>query len=168
MNMTEWFREQLAAEADRSRRVLAHVPVGREEWAPHERSMAFGRLAGLVATMPSWIPMIVEQDDLELAPPEGRAEEPPLRGGTELVAAHDTAVARADAVLAATTDDHLVKPWRLLVEGAPVSEAPRFVVLRDTFCHLAHHRGQLTVYLRLADAPVGATYGPSADDATFG
>ena len=65
------------------------------------------------------------------------------------------------------TDERLTKPWRLLVSGRVVSEEPRHVVLRDTFMHLAHHRGQLTVYLRLNGAPVPAIYGPSADDTKF-
>jgi uncharacterized damage-inducible protein DinB len=66
-----------------------------------------------------------------------------------------------------TTEEHLMKPWRLLVSGRVVNEEPGHVVLRDTFTHLAHHRGQLTVYLRLNDVPVPAIYGPSADDARF-
>jgi uncharacterized damage-inducible protein DinB len=70
--------------------------------------------------------------------------------------------------LASTNDEHLLKPWRLLVAGQVVSEDPRHVVLRDAvFNHLAHHRGQLTVYLRLNGAPVPSIYGPSADEKTF-
>jgi uncharacterized damage-inducible protein DinB len=83
------------------------------------------------------------------------------------VAAMDKNVADARQVLEGTTDDHLMTTWKLLVAGKVVSEDQRYVVLRDTFMHLAHHRGQLTVYLRLNDAPVPSIYGPSADDTSF-
>jgi uncharacterized damage-inducible protein DinB len=79
----------------------------------------------------------------------------------------DEGAADARKALAGTTDEHLMKPWRLLVAGRVVSEEPRHVVLRDLFAHLAHHRGQLTVYLRLNNVPVPAIYGPSADEAKF-
>ena len=79
----------------------------------------------------------------------------------------DEGVAQARDALAGTTDEHLLTPWRLLVAGRVVSQQPRYVVVRDTFAHLAHHRGQLTVYLRLNDVLVPAIYGPSADDARF-
>jgi len=83
------------------------------------------------------------------------------------VQALDEGVAQARDALAGTTDEHLLTPWRLLVAGRVVSQQPRYVVVRDTFAHLAHHRGQLTVYLRLNDVLVPAIYGPSADDARF-
>ena len=86
----------------------------------------------------------------------------------ELLKAHEDAVAKGRAALRNTTDEHLMTPWRLLVGGQVVMENLRHVVLADTFMHLAHHRGQLTVYLRLLGAPVPAIYGPSADDNSFG
>ncbi len=168
MKVTEWLRAQLEAEAPLTRRALERIPEGREDWKPHERSMALGQLARLVATMPSWVGMIVDGDELDINPPGGsKYTPPPLHTSAELVKAHDAAVAQASEALAHTTDSHLAKPWRLLVAGKVVSEQPRHVVLRDTFMHLAHHRGQLTVYLRLNDVPVPAIYGPSADDARF-
>ena len=85
----------------------------------------------------------------------------------ELRETHDGAVAKALAALGATNDAHLKTPWRLLVAGHVVSESPREVVIADTFTHLAHHRGQLSVYLRLAGEMVPSIYGPSADDRTF-
>ena len=167
--MTEWFQGQLEAEAGRTRRALERTPEGREEWKPHEKSMPLGRLAMLVARMASWVPMIINRDDLDLSPVSGaNYNQPPLRTRSELLKAVDEGVAEARTALANTNDDHLLKPWRLLVAGKVVSEEPRHVVLRDTFAHLAHHRGQLTVYLRLNDVPVPAIYGPSADDARFG
>src|SRR5262249_14967107 len=151
---------QLDAEAPRTRRTLEQAPQGRDDWKPHDKSMAFGRLAQLVATMPSWLTLIVNQDALDLNPPGGgsNVSQKPLHTSAELVAAHDAAVSDARAALRATSDDHLQKPWRLMVSGNVVSEQPRHIVIRDTFMHLAHHRGQLTVYLRLNNQTVPAIY----------
>ncbi|MGE5244214.1 MAG: DinB family protein [Betaproteobacteria bacterium] len=168
MKMADLLLAQLDAEAPRTRRALEAVPTGRDDWKPHDKSMAFGRLAMLVARMPSWITMIIDKDELDLNPPGGsNLDQTPLRTSAELVRAHDEAVAQARKSIAGVSEDRLTKPWKLLVSGRVVSEEQRFVVLRDTFMHLSHHRGQLTVYLRLTGAPVPAIYGPSADDTRF-
>jgi uncharacterized damage-inducible protein DinB len=169
MKLTDVFLAQLEKEAPRSRRTLERVPEGRDEWKPHDKSMAFGRLAMLVAQMPSWIGMIVKQDQLDLNPPGGGSNisQRPLRTSRELVEAHDAGIKDARAALEGATEEHLMKTWRLLVSGNVVSEDARHVVLRDTFMHLSHHRGQLTVYLRLTGQSVPAIYGPSADDTSF-
>jgi hypothetical protein len=169
MKMIDLFQSQLNDEAGRTRSALERTPEGRDDWKPHEKSMPLGRLAMLVARMPSWIPLVVNQDELDLNPPGGGSniDQHPLRTSGELVQAMDQGVTQARTALANTTDEHLMKPWRLLVGGRVVSEQPRHVVLRDTFAHLAHHRGQFTVYLRLNDVAVPAIYGPSADDQRF-
>jgi uncharacterized damage-inducible protein DinB len=168
MKMTDQFLAQLDAESRRTRRALERVPEGRDDWTPHQKSMPLGRLAGLIARMPSWISMILERDDLDLKPAAGsNFDQRPLRTPAELVGALDEGVAQAKTALGKVTEEHLLKPWRLLVAGKVVSEDPRHIVLRDTFMHLSHHRGQLTVYLRLCGATVPAIYGPSADDARF-
>jgi uncharacterized damage-inducible protein DinB len=169
MTMKEWFTKQLEAEAPRTRHALERVPEGRDDMKPHEKSMPFGRLAMLCAQMPSWVSLVIDKDELDLNPPGGgsNVDTRPLRTAAELTRAHDENVAKARLSLAGTNDVHLQKPWRLLVAGKVVSEEPREVVLRDTFMHLAHHRGQLTVYLRLNGAPVPAIYGPSADEMSF-
>jgi uncharacterized damage-inducible protein DinB len=168
MEMKDLFLAQLDAETRRTRRALERVPEGREEWKPHEKSMSLGRLAMLIAQMPSWVAMIVHRDDLDLSPASGSSgAPPPLRTAVELIQSVDQGAADARQALSATNDEHLMKPWRLLVRGSVVSEEPRHVVIRDIFAHLAHHRGQLTVYLRLNNVPVPAIYGPSADEARF-
>jgi uncharacterized damage-inducible protein DinB len=131
--------------------------------------MPLGYLATLVATMPTWLAMQVSQDELDLAPPGGEPYRPPAwtRVG-ELLAAHDDAERQAREALEGTSDEHLGTSWRLLVAGRVVAEDPRHTVLGDTFTHLAHHRGQLSVYLRLLDVPLPSIYGPSADDRSFG
>ena len=167
MKFTELFLAELDREGPRTRRALEHVPLGRDDWKPHPKSMPLGRLAGLVAAMPSWVPLIIEQDELDLNPPSGRGQyQQPSTD--KLVEALDQHLVKARESLSATNDDFLMTTsWRLRAGGIVVMEAPRHVVLRDTINHLAHHRGQLTVYLRLNDIPVPAIYGPSADDARF-
>lgn len=168
MKMTEMFLAQLEAEASRTRRALEGTPEGNDDWKPHPKSMPLGSLAMLVARMPSWLAMILNQDELDINPTGGsNISQRPLRTRVELVQALDEGVAEARRALASATEESLLKPWRLLVSGRVVSEDPRHVVVRDTFAHLAHHRGQLTVYLRLNNVPVPAIYGPSADDARF-
>jgi uncharacterized damage-inducible protein DinB len=167
MKFTDLMLAELDREAERTRRALERVPVGRDDWKPHSKSMPLGRLAGLVASMPSWVSLIIDQNELELNPPpgSGQYQQPSM---DKLVDRLDTEVARARESLRKTNDDFLMTTtWRLLVNGTVVLEQPRHVVLRDTLNHLAHHRGQLTVYLRLNEQPVPALYGPSADDQRF-
>jgi uncharacterized damage-inducible protein DinB len=168
MKLTELLAAQLEREAPLSKRALERVPEGKPDWKPHEKSMPLGYLAGLVATMPGWIAMAVLQDELDLKPKAGGGYAPPDTGTTaKLLAAHDDSVTRGLAALRGTSDAHLATPWKLLVSGQVVLDQPRHVVIADTFTHLAHHRGQLTVYLRLNGAAVPSIYGPSADDARF-
>jgi uncharacterized damage-inducible protein DinB len=167
MTFIELYVDELQREAPRTRRALEQVPAGRDDWKPHQKSMPLGRLAGLVASMPSWVSLIVEKEELNLTPPpgQGQVQQP----STEmLVATHDRLVAQAVETLAKTNDEFLyTTKWRLLAGGQVVMNLPRHIVLRDTLNHLAHHRGQLTVYLRLLDQKVPAIYGPSADDQQF-
>lgn len=167
MKLTQLFLEELDREAARTRRALEQVPHDRDDWKPHPKSTPLGRLAGLVASMPSWIPLVIEQDELDLTPPTGGGQYQPPKTSA-LVAALDQHVEKARDVLK-KTDDHflLTTKWRLKAGGKIVMEDLRHVVLRDTINHLAHHRGQLTVYLRLNDCIVPSIYGPTADDQRF-
>ena len=168
MTMTEWFLAELESEAAKSRRVLEQVPTGKRESKPHERSMPFGYLSDLTANILSWVGLAITLDELDIAPKDGSSRRPtPVTTSAEWVAALDKAVAQAREALQKTTDAHLETPWRLLAGGNLAFEQPRLHVIRDTFLHSAHHRGQMTVYLRLLGAKVPALYGPSADDTNF-
>jgi uncharacterized damage-inducible protein DinB len=169
MTMTEWFLAELDSEAAKSRRVLEQVPAGKRTWKPHDRSMEFGYLSELVANIPSWVGMAITLNELDIAPKDGPQHKPaPLNTSAELVAALEKTVAQAREALQKTTDAHLATPWRLLAAGQLALEQPRHDVIRDTFLHSAHHRGQLMVYLRLLGAKVPSVYGPTADDRSFG
>ena len=169
MKMTDLFLAELPREAVGTRRALERVPDGRSDWKPHEKSMSLGRLATLVASMSSWIAIMVNDDDLDFNPPGGsKIARKELGTSYELVEAHEGNVAKAREALANTTDEHLMTAFRFLVAGRVVAEQPRHIMLRDAvFNHLAHHRGQLTVYLRLNNALVPEIYGPTADERSF-
>jgi uncharacterized damage-inducible protein DinB len=168
MLLTELFLAELEREVTRSRRALEQVPAGKYDWKPHDKSMIFGYLAEMVATMPSWIAMMIKQDELDIAPKDGPKHKPaPRNTSGEYVQALDKAAAEARAALAGTSDEHLETTWRLLAGGQVVAETSRHEMIRDTINHWAHHRGQMTVYLRLMGAKVPAIYGPSADDKSF-
>lgn len=165
--ITELLLAELEREAAGTRRALERVPEGREDWKPHEKSMPLGYLAGLVATMPGWIAAMIELDELDVtAPSEYKTRS--LGTTRKLLEAFDRALDKGKAALAATTDEHLMTSWKMLAGGHVVAEMPRYVAIRDSAInHLAHHRGQLTVYLRLNDAPVPSLYGPTADEKGF-
>jgi len=169
MKITELFLDELKREAEGSRRAIERVPEGKNDWKPHEKSMPLGNLARLVADMPSWVAMIINQDELDLSPGGKPMPKPPQwKSRGELLDMLEANVAQARKALEKTSDEHLMTGWKLLVAGKAVVEDPRYVVIRDTvFNHAAHHRGQLTVYLRLLNEPVPAIYGPSADDSRF-
>jgi uncharacterized damage-inducible protein DinB len=169
VKFTEILISDLDREVSPTERALQAVPEGREDWKPHDKSMPLGRLATLVAMMPAWMTMMIEKDEFDIAPPSGGSsqfsQQPKTRA--ERVKTMQDGFAGAKKALQGTNDDHLLKPWRLKAGGKTVVEAPRHVMMRDVLMHMSHHRGQLTVYLRLNNVPVPAIYGPSADDQRF-
>jgi uncharacterized damage-inducible protein DinB len=169
MKLTELFLADLEREIAGTRSALERVPEGHNDWKPHEKSMPLGYLANLVATMPGWIAMMINQDELDMRPKDGNKYQPKqATTKEELLKAFEGSVAEGRKALQSTNDDHLMTPWRFKVAGKIVTEQPRHIMLRDAvFSHLAHHRGQLTVYLRLNSASVPAIYGPSADEGRF-
>ncbi len=168
MKLTELLLEELEPEIDRSRRVLEQVPEGKYDWKPHEKSMPFGYLANLVATMPSWIAMQITRDEMDVAPTDSsKMEQKRMDTSSELLRALDKSAAEARSALGQTTDEHLNASWRLLARGRVVMEASRYKMIQDAINHGSHHRGQMTVYLRLLGAKVPAIFGPSADEKSF-
>jgi len=168
MNTRDFLVAELNREVERSRRALEQVPQGKSDWKPHDKSMAFGYLANMVATIPMWVMMQINQDELDIAPKDGgKFEMKQLDTSAEYIEALDKAAAGAREAFEKISDEHLMKNWQLKAGGNVVAEAPRYEMVQDTMLHWAHHRGQMTVYLRLMGAKVPAIYGPSADDKEF-
>jgi len=168
MTLKDFLLAEINREVERSRRALEQAPASKYDWKPHEKSMIFGYLANMVATMPMWVALQINQDELDVAPADGgRMEQKRLDGSDDLLKALDNAAAAARAAFEKATDDHLKTNWKLKARGNVVMEAPRYEMIQDTINHWAHHRGQMTVYLRLMGAKVPALYGPSADDTRF-
>jgi len=170
MTTKDYLLDELNREAARSRRVLEHVPDGKWDWKPHERSMICGYLANMVATIPTWIALEVTRDELDVAPKDGSSSMKMEKNDTssKLTAALDKAADEARDALRKSTDEQLAATWQLKAGGQTVQKAPRFEMIQDTINHWSHHRGQLTVYLRLMGATVPSIYGPTADDKSFG
>lgn len=170
MDLTSLLLAAFDREVDRSRRVLEHIPDGDHyDWKPHERSMPFGYLADLVATIPTWIALQLTGDELDIMPEGGSSvRREPHRTRESLLTALADSSAKARAALLQASPDHLDAEWRLKAKGIVVQSHERSLMIEDTLLHWAHHRGQLTVYLRLLGSTVPALYGPSADDQSFG
>jgi uncharacterized damage-inducible protein DinB len=151
------------AEMQITRRVLARVPSDKGTWKPHAKSFPMGHLAQLVSWMPGWIGQTLREPVLDL----GKAGSYSFETTDTLLSGFDAAVQAARAALQETSAEALAATWSLTMGGQVLWTAPRRVVVRNHLNHLIHHRAQLTVYLRLNDIPVPATYGPSADERTF-
>jgi uncharacterized damage-inducible protein DinB len=166
MLLKRYFLEQLEREAAASRKVVERVPEGQNSWKPHERSMELGLLAALVATMPGWLTLMIDRDELDLDDPSSSSfRTKPVETRAELLRLLDQGLSNSRTALENTTEAHLQTSWRLKMNGQVLSDGPRYSSIADgALSHLAHHRGQLTVYLRLNEAKVPAIYGPSADE----
>lgn len=145
---------------------LAAIPDDKLDWKPHAKSYTLRELGGHLANIPAWTAMTLQQDELDVAPPgdeEGYVV-PPASSAAEMVATLEQNVAEAREVILATSDETYMTDWTLLAGGEEKFTAPRIGVVRSFILdHMIHHRGQLTVYLRLLDVPVKQTYGPTAD-----
>lgn len=160
--MTESLIAEVRREAESTRRVLVRVPDDRLSWAPHPKSMTLGLLALHVARLPDAIATLLSPAEVEV--PVVHLDE--ARSREEILGTFDRSVAEALRKLASWTIDDLTAEWRMVQDGETVVAAPRGAMARSLLLnHLDHHRGQLTVYLRLLDVPVPGVYGPSADEA---
>ena len=166
MLLKRYFLEQLEREAAASRKAIERVPEGQNSWKPHDRSMELGYLASMVATMPGWVALMIEMDELDLNDPSGATfRTKQVESRADLLRLLDEGLAASRKALENTSEAHLNTTWRLKMGEQVLTEGPRYVQIADgALSHLAHHRGQLTVYLRLNEAKVPAIYGPSADE----
>jgi uncharacterized damage-inducible protein DinB len=166
MEMKKFFTDQLEREVAASSKVLERVPEGRNNWKPHERSMPMGYLAALVAQMPAWIAMMLTTKELNLddKAASGNFQAKASESSEALLRLADDSAEKAKSALSDATEDHFNVMWSFKMHGKTLNSGPRHQQIADAFTHLAHHRGQLTVYLRLNEIPVPAIFGPSADE----
>jgi uncharacterized damage-inducible protein DinB len=149
-----------------TRRVLERVPDDKWGWKPHAKSGTVGWLSSHIGTVPEWISMTINTQELDYAPVGAPPYEgPKIANRKELLAAFDKGSAEARAALASVSDEEIMKNWKLLAGGQEIFVLPRVACIRGMCMnHLIHHRAQLTVYFRLLDVAVPGLYGPSADE----
>lgn len=157
------FLKELEAETAATRKCLERVPEGLFDWKPHEKSMTMGYLSLLIAAMPKWITHMLEKSEIDLA----TFERFQPKNTAELVAYFDENVKGAKNALQQTTDEALAETFYLKNNGQVLFSSPKKENVGSTINHFVHHRGQLTVYMRLNDLPVPSIYGPSADERSF-
>lgn len=160
MSIAETLLPELDQEMAATRRVLERVPDDDPTWKPHPKSFSVAHLAQLLARMPGWIAQTLTSTELELTSGPGYSDETT----EELLRTFDENVRSARAAAAAARDSDFDVPWSLKLGGEVLFTLPRGVVVRQHVSHLSHHRGQMTVYLRLLDVPVPSVYGPTADE----
>ena len=157
------FLNELDNEAKVTRTVLERVPADKFDWKPHEKSMTFGRLASHVAEMFGWTRSTLTTDVLDFSTMEYTPFEP--KSNEELLAFFDDHIAKAKAALAETSDETFLTNWTMRNGETEYFTMPKVAVVRSfVMNHIIHHRGQLSLYLRLNDIPVPSIYGPSADE----
>jgi uncharacterized damage-inducible protein DinB len=154
---------EFVQETGTTRKHLARLPTAQWEWRPHVKSFTVGQLASHLVDCIRWVEPIFAADELDMDP---RAYTPfSAESLTALLATYDSGVAKAKQTMEKSTDTSCRRSWRLKMNGKVWFEKPREAVFRDmALSHLVHHRGQLSVYLRMLDVPVPGSYGPTADE----
>ncbi|MCA1589676.1 MAG: DinB family protein [Acidobacteria bacterium] len=164
MAINKAFIKEIEQEAVATRKMLERIPAETFDWKPHEKSMSMKQLAGLVAGMFGWFSMMTDDDELDFAKPFDRPE---VRSTKDLTDILDNSLVRGVSSLKNADDSVFGQSWKLRTGDAIHMELPKGEVIRQSINHLAHHRGQLSVYMRLKDIPVPSIYGPTADEPQF-
>lgn len=163
MNLSQPLIAELQHEAATTRKVLERIPEDKFDYKPHEKSMTFQRLAVHVAEMFGWITTTLKTSELDFATADYKSLEPTTNA--ELVEYFDKTIAEATEALENAADEDFFESWTLKNGEQVYFTMPKIQVIRSfAFNHIYHHRGQLSVYLRLNDIPVPEIYGPSADE----
>ncbi|MBL8006374.1 MAG: DinB family protein [Ignavibacteria bacterium] len=164
MKLYEPVLQELLSESKATRKMLEAVPEDKFSWKPHEKSMTLGHLASHLADIPNWVSATVETDELDFAASEYK----PVNAGSkaELLKIFDDSMAKAVECLKKASDETLSGNWKMRSGDTVYFDLPKLIVLRNfVLSHSIHHRGQLSVYLRLNDIPLPSVYGPTADEA---
>ncbi len=150
------FDQEMAA----TRRVIERVPDDQPDWKPHPKSFSISHLNMLLARLPGWIAHVLTGTELDLGAGPGYSNQT----SATLLETFDQSVRDSRAAIVAASDADYDVMWSLAMRGKVLMKLPRRDVVRQTISHLSHHRGQMTVYLRMRDVPVPAIYGPTADE----
>ena len=164
MSILKALRPEYDHEMATTRRLLDRVPEAEFAWKPHDKSMSLGQLSGHLANIPTWCNAILDQSEFDLASiVDTRPRQPESR--TALIKEFDDKVSAARGNLVRRTDAELVSPWTLKNAEHQIFTLPRISAIRSfVMNHSIHHRGQLSVYLRLKNVPLPSMYGPTADE----
>ena len=163
MKIIESLIQEFAHETQTTRKHLERLPGDKLDWRPHEKSFTLGGLASHIVECIGWTASIFNADEFNVDPAMYRPYE--ASSAADLLAAFDDKVAAGQLALGSVADAALMEPWRLKIRGRVRFEKTKAAVFRDfTLSHLIHHRGQLSVYLRLLNVPVPGSYGPTADE----
>ena len=165
MAIAESILPEFDHETATTRMLLERVPADKAEWKPHAKSMSLGHLAMHIASLPHWASITLERTEFDTNPPDGpRVTTPAYESAAKLLHTYDANVSAARALLVRTTDAEFMVQWALKNGGKSMFSMPRVAVFRSfVLNHAVHHRGQLSVYLRLLDVPIPNIYGPTAD-----
>lgn len=164
MEKTKEMLKELEMEAPATRKCLERIPDKLFDWKPHPNAMPMKSLAMTVADIPNWIAQIIESDEIDFA----TYERFKIENAADILERFNVSMERARRALQNAKDDDLVKNFELKHGGMVLSGSPKGESVSSTINHLVHHRGQLTVYMRMNDIPVPAIYGPSGDDNSWG
>ena len=164
MTISEVLLPEFDEEMASTRRLLERVPSEKGQWKPHPKSFSLGHLTQLVCWMPGWITNTLTETELNLSGASPYSYEKT----EDLLAMFDRNVREARAAIEASKDADYEVNWSLKVGDRVVLTQPRRAIVRNHINHLCHHRGQLTVYLRLIDVPLPSIYGPTADERPAG
>lgn len=164
MKLYEPVLQELLSESKATRKMLEAVPEEKFSWKPHEKSMALGYLASHLADIPNWVTATVETDELDFAASDYKPVNAISKA--ELLKMFDDSMAKAVECLKKASDETLSGNWKMRSGDTVYFDLPKLIVLRNfVLSHSIHHRGQLSVYLRLNDIPLPSVYGPTADEA---
>jgi uncharacterized damage-inducible protein DinB len=166
MAIRDAFLPEFDHEMATTRKTLERVPEANTDWKPHDKSMSMGRLAGHLVELPTLVPLALERDSMDFRPPGAPPRQPNVMSTrAKLLEDFDKNVAAARDAIAKSSDDDLKKTFTLQAGGKTIFSLPRTAALRTFIMnHVIHHRGQLSVYLRLNNVAVPSIYGPSADE----
>jgi uncharacterized damage-inducible protein DinB len=166
MRISDTLLPEFDQEIGNTRKCLKRIPDDKFSYKPHPKSFDLHGLTMHIATMLQWGVVTLQEDSFDYAPVGGQQWKPPVANtSAELMAIFDKGLAEFRAALAATDDPAMMTMWTLQAGGKTIFSMPRIAVLRGMILnHLVHHRGQLTVYMRMCEIPVPAIYGPSADE----